>query len=306
MSRGISLSLLVIVLFSLFGCSTVRDGGGPVPSFDVMQDLKALETEFSSAVAIKNVYEGGATIEKRDKMIAGRLVMMNLRYLQFIKSLNAERQFIDSASDVAILSLNIAGTALTPASTRTALSAISATLAGSKSAIDKHYYYEKTMPALIAAMNAQRKQVLLSILQGMGKPLEIYSVEQAITDLDSYYYAGTLFGAINAIQVTASAQEKNATEEIEGITRARISRLLSSQARTQNKKIGDAIEGLTDITKDLPKTQTLLSDLGLNGLSFKDLQAAKKQLRAILRERGHDETKIQDLFTIFKNNHLVN
>ena len=82
MSRGISLSLLVIVLFSLFGCSTVRDGGGPVPSFDVMQDLKALETEFSSAVAIKNVYEGGATIEKRDKMIAGRLVMMNLRYLQ--------------------------------------------------------------------------------------------------------------------------------------------------------------------------------------------------------------------------------
>lgn len=293
--------LIVVILHWLVGCATIREGGGPKPSFDIEKDLQALETVFSSAVAISNVYKDGVTKKKRDKMIAGRLVMMNLRYLQFIKSLNAEKQFIDSATDIVILSLNIAGTALTPTTTRTVLSAISATLSGSKVVVDKHYYYEKTMPALIAAMNAQRKQVLVSIIQGVGRPIELYSVEQAIVDLDTYYHAGTLIGAVNAIQATASSQEKASDETIEGITRARVTALISSQARTQVKSIGDAIEGLTD----LDKARTVLTELGIKDISFDDLSKAKRQLRAVLRDRGHDEMKIQEMYSIFQKNTMV-
>jgi hypothetical protein len=297
-----SISLMICVVLSIGGCATVHDGGGPVPSFDVMEDLKALEAEFGSATAIKQVYENGATKEKRDKMIAGRLVIMNLRYLQFIKALNMEKQLIDTASDITILSLNLAGTAFTPAITKTILSAISAAVGGSKLAVDKHYYYEKTMQALIAAMNAQRKQALVPILEGLGKPLDVYPAEQAITDLDTYYHAGTLIGAVNAIQAAASEQEKASSTEIKNITRARVNRLISQTARDQLKSIGDAIEGLNDLVK----ARAVLKDLGFTDLDFNDISAAKLQLIAVFRNIGHEEPKIQEMYNVFKTNNLVN
>ncbi len=301
MLRRIWLMLLLVWVFlPVTGCTTL-DGGGPVPSFDIEVDLKELETHFSSDVAIKTLYEGGVTSAKRDKMITGRLVMMNLRYLQFIKSLNAEKQFIDTASDILVLSLNIAGTALTGETVRTVLSASSAAVVGSKTAVDKHYYYEKSMPALVATMNAQRKLVFVSILRGVSKPLEVYPVEQAITDLDMYYHAGTLIGAINAINLTAGEQEKVANEDIKNVTRARINALVSPTAREQVKSIGDAIDKNTDFAK----AKAVLVTLGDDLKNVNNNNDARKLLIAGLRERRYDDVKVKEMYDAFKDNGLL-
>lgn len=302
MTRGTTMiSMIVYLLISLSGCTTVMNGGAPPPSFDIENDLRILEAKFGDAVTIENVYKDGATKEKRNRMIAGRLVMINLRYLQFIKNLNAEKQFIDTASDITILSLNLAGTAFTPTNTKTILSAISAVISGSKLSIDKHYYYEKTMPALIASMNAQRKLVLVSILEGIGKSLELYSVEQAVTDLDSYYHAGTLIGAINAIQVIANEKEKESSEKIEEITRARIYTLLPDKTRLQLKGINDAIKGLTDFAK----AQEVLNELGPDSIKPKDISEAIKQLKMIVRQNRFDEAKVQTMYDVFKKTGIL-
>lgn len=303
MTRTLLVTMLVSVLLLSTACTMLRHGGSPPPSFNIQDDLKALQDEYGSAVAIKNVYQNGPTADKRDRMIAGRLVMMNLQYLQFIKSLNAEKQFIDTATEILVLSLNLSAASVSGETVKTILSAVSAGVVGSKIAIDKNFYYEKTMPALVASMNAQRKLMLTPILQGLGESLDVYPVEKAVTDLEAYYQAGTLIGAINAIQATAAEKEKEADKQNESITRARISALLPQETRNQIKTIGDAIEGLKD--QDLDKAKAALGSLGYDTATIKTMPDAKQDLIATLRARGHDVAKVKEMYDIFKTTNLV-
>ena len=68
--------------------------------------------------------------------------------------MTAERQLLDSAAGMLELGLNLAGTAVAAAGTKTILSAIAAGVTGSKEIVDKNYFFEKTIPALVGQMNA--------------------------------------------------------------------------------------------------------------------------------------------------------
>lgn len=287
------------------GCSAMTRGGAPEPTANLEKDLAALETQFGAAASIDKVYEGGATSAKRDEMIAARLVMMNLRYLAFIRQMNAQKQFIDAASDILILSLNLAGTAFADATTKTVLAALSAGTAGSRVSIDKHYYYEKTMPALVASMNAQRKTAMLPLVRGLGTPLEEYKVEQALTDLDAYYHAGTLIGAINAIHVDAAARDKAADKELNIEAVARVSSLISAPARSQVQAIGDAIDQINEAQLEPARKaiRTLLPAAATEPIATSE--DAKRLLRAALRRMGRDDAQIATMHSVLKTNGLI-
>ena len=79
-----------------------------------------------------------------------------------------------------------------------------------KLAIDKNFFFEKTVPVLITTMNAQRKVALAPLALGMTSDTEVYPLAQALSDLDSYYLAGTFIGALQAIQAEAGAKDKEA------------------------------------------------------------------------------------------------
>jgi hypothetical protein len=211
--------LLALCSMALGGCSVFGNGGAPEQSFNVDKDLEQLAKRYSDATSIEKYYAGEQTKSRRNQFISGRMVMMNIRYVQFVRQTTTSKQFLDAATDILVLSLNLAGTAVDGASVKTTLAAIAAGVTGSKIAVDKHYFYEKTMPALVAAMNAQRKVALVPIMQGMQKEVIDYPFEQAIVDLNAYYEAGTFIGAINAIQVDASAKEKLADQEISRFVR---------------------------------------------------------------------------------------
>jgi hypothetical protein len=215
-----ALGLPLILLFHNLGCTTVRYAGAPPPSYNVNEDIMQLAKQFKPATAISDYYaHTPPTPKDRDKVIAARLVMINLEYLKWLRTVTAEKQFLDTAADVLILSLNLAATNAGGAATKAILAAISAWVAGSKIVVDKHYFYEKTVPALIAAMNAQRKVVLERILRGMKGDLEDYSFEQALADVYEYYQAGTFMGAVMAIQSDSGAKEKKADEKILMLTK---------------------------------------------------------------------------------------
>lgn len=212
------LTILILLTLSLFvgGCKTHRYAGAPPPAYDVDKDIKQLEVVFKQSSSITNFYSspGSQTTEERNKFITGRLVLINLQYFKWLRSVTADKQLLDSASDILVMSLNLAGTAVGGAQAKTILAAISAGVAGGKTTIDKYYFYEKTIPAMAAAMNAQRKQVLINIVKGLDLDLKRYSFEQSITDLNDYYQAGTFQGAITVIQAEAGAKEKAATGAI--------------------------------------------------------------------------------------------
>jgi hypothetical protein len=272
--RGIA-AALVLVLVS--GCGTIRRGGAPEPSFDVDNDLRELAEAFAPANNIKAFYAKGAsaTKEDRDAFVTARLTLMNIRYIQFIRELTSDRQLLDTATDMLVLGLSIAGTAVGGAGTKTLLAALAAGVTGSKQIVDKNYFYEKTIPALVAQMNAERKAALIPIMTGVQQSLADYPLAQAVTDLHAYYHAGTLIGAINAIQADAGAKERDKDAIIATLSPVTIRDV---QDKT---KLTRSVTALTDAAKG----RAVLEALGMPATEAAalDLDRVKLELRGRVR-----------------------
>jgi len=208
---------LPIFAVVLTGCSTIINGGAPPQTTRIEDDLKAIEKHLAGAASIDEFYKNPSE-SARNQFISARLVSMNIRYLEFVRTTTSERQAIDAASDILVLSLGLAGATFNAAGTKTVLAAVSSGISGGATALNKHYFFEKTIPALVATMNAKRLEAMIPILQGRGKLLSEYSLEQAITDLNQYYQAGTFLGALQAIHNDAGARQVEANAVIATLT----------------------------------------------------------------------------------------
>jgi hypothetical protein len=212
-----------LLTFLMAGCSTLSSGGAPKQSFDIDADLKALSEKFEQSTKIDDFYNqafGGnpgaeltpeqkeSAKRARNKFITGRMVMIDLRYIEFIRGLTRDRALIDSSADLAIMSLNLAGTAVGGATAKTVLAALSAGIAGTKTTIDRDFFYEKTVPALVASMNAQRAATRVELIRGLQQDIDAYPFHTAVVGVQSYYESGTFIGALSAIQAEAGATEK--------------------------------------------------------------------------------------------------
>ena len=210
--------LMVFVIAGLAGCGTFRNQMAPKQSFNTDKDIKELEIAFGKASSIKEYYEGQQTEKKRDKFITGRLVLINIHYIQFIRKFAANKAQLDTATDMLQLGVDLAITVVGGAAVKAALGAASAGITGTRISISKNFFYEKTVPVLITAMNAQRKVALVPIIAGIQKNTKNYPLAQAVSDLESYYFAGTFVGALQAIQKNSAEKEAKADEKIKTLT----------------------------------------------------------------------------------------
>src|SRR5579871_2697684 len=241
----------------LSGCATIQNGGAPVPAFNLDNDIKELEAKFGPSASISKFYEQtGDKKTARDEFIDGRLALYNIRYIQFIRDLGVDKQHLDAATDILLLGLNVAGTLTGGIQAKTNLSAASAFTAGSKTSIDKHFYFEKTVPALVATMNTQRKAIFLKIIEGRRKSVEEYPFAQAIADLYEYEQAGTLIGAIDSIQADAGVKGAGLDKQIRNLLAATPEQI--SDARKINLAVATLIK---DSTK-LPEINRVLKEVG--------------------------------------------
>ena len=305
----LSITIVAFVL-QLSACQSIRSGGAPEPSFNIDQDLEQLSKEFASATSISEYYKLDADKRQdaRNRFVSGRLVQMDLQYLKFIRTLTADKQQLDAATDVVNMSLNLAGTLVGGLQAKSNLAVAAAGISGAKTTIDKDFYYEKSIQALVATMNAKRKEVLARILPKLGAPLEMYPFEYAITDLNEYYLAGTLNGALQFI--TTQAAESNAKSDKE------IARIYQIPVLTQAQI--DTVNTLTDAigaVKDLDQANAILKELGIKpSAQFSDnsnrtgaiwdLKNHIRTIKNILDETDREEA-IRKLIDAFKTQSIV-
>lgn len=210
-------AIIVVFFFAtvLSGClETLRHPMAPKQSSDTDEDVRQLEQEFGKAGAISAYYKGPKDKASRDRFITGRLVLINIHYIQFIRRFAADKAQLNTAMDMMQLGVDLATTVAGGASVKAALGAASAGITGTRTSIDKNFFFEQTVPALITAMNAQRKVALVAIVDGIGKSVAEYPLAQAVTDLEAYYFAGTFVGALQAIQKDSGTKEKEADAKI--------------------------------------------------------------------------------------------
>lgn len=114
-----------------------------------------------------------------------------------------------------MLGLNAAG-ALAGGSAN-ALAAASAGLVGGKAAFDKNVFFDKILPTLLANMVANRKEVLVTIRQGLSRDVKDYPLMLALNHLDTYYSAGTIPGTLTEIVETAGATAEKADADLKAL-----------------------------------------------------------------------------------------
>ncbi len=212
MTGFLTLLVAVIVLTLSNGCATTR---GAPPGFPTsLEALKQLDPQYDETL---NAYylPGADQRAVRNKFIETRLGAVDTQYLSFKESLYTQAVASNVFVDLATIGLNVAGVATPGASTKTILHGASGGLLGAKASIDKNVFFERTMPALMSQMEALRKTVRARILEGMAKTVDAYPLSQAVSDLQDYYVAGTIPGAIVGVTKDAIVSDGKADEKVE-------------------------------------------------------------------------------------------
>ena len=211
----------VLSLAALCGCSTFS--GYPTSYQNQAQVLQADQAYLTADVRDKgdapsDTARGGLTQQQyRDTVIYRRLEVIDSYYYDFEAKLTGTYNGLDVGANLAVLALNGFGAVTGGAGSKAALAAASAGVVGAKSVVNTDIFYQKTLPTLIAEMRAARAQVLVKIETGISNPVAKYSIDQALNDVNDYYIAGTLPGAIAQVTAQAGAATQDAMARIDAL-----------------------------------------------------------------------------------------
>src|SRR5262249_20919533 len=88
---------------------------------------------------------------------------------------------------------------------------------GANTAINKDLFYQNTIVALLAQMEANRTRARIPIVHGLTLPDAQYTLLQAYIDLDAYKNAGSIPGALSVITKNAEVDKQDAQIELSGL-----------------------------------------------------------------------------------------
>lgn len=191
---------------------------------------------------------GGAAVEaarraKRDDIVLRRLRALNLEFSNFEERLYGDSNVVGTGGDLLLLVLGGLGATIGNAGVKAALAASSAGIVGAQATINKNLFFQRTIPALMAQMEANRAAVTTRILDGLGQSDAAYPLIRAELDLDALKRAGSIPSAISGITSQASnaraiaiSEQANAdarfvaTSQLRASLRDRVGRLADAPA----------------------------------------------------------------------------
>jgi hypothetical protein len=205
----------VLALVSTGGCTTTGAPYAPESSYTARSDLDAFKKRFASETSITDYYKLPETEQRRNEFIAGRLVLYDLAYVDWISRFRFGRAAESTILDAATLGINHATTLFGGARTKEVLGAIAGSIVGTRASYEKNFYDEQAAGALAAQMNAERKAALVPIMAGTKANIAEYALTAALIDLANYQYAGTIDGALSGIHREAGIKETKAIADLE-------------------------------------------------------------------------------------------
>jgi len=169
--------------------------------------------------------------------VTQRMFMIDLEYSQYFAKLTNDYQSGSLSGDLALLGLTFASTVVPAASTKTVLSAASTAVAGAKTSIDQDVLLSHTIQILQSTMESNRANIHDRILTNLNKCLHhAYTPWLALSDLEDYYRAGTIPGALESL---AAATGNNAQQTKD-----------KKNGQTQNGSNFRLVRRLTAVTLD--------------------------------------------------------
>ncbi|WP_298240187.1 hypothetical protein [uncultured Bradyrhizobium sp.] len=192
---------------ALSGCTTIE--GGPPRLFTVAEEADVARARLTAAEDA--YYRATASKWSRNEIVAARMREIDSYYFAFEASLIRERQESGFVSSIVSLALTGAIPLVGSLGTKSALGAASTFVQGGTKAFSDEVLFQKTVQVLATQMRSHRALVASQIVDRMRKlDIDAYPLSMALGDLDEYYAAGTIAGALIEIQKTVSAQSAEA------------------------------------------------------------------------------------------------
>lgn len=243
-------SLIICFAITLISACSFR-GTPPVyqPSADIINRIDL------TAIDLANL-QAATSEQERNRLQNKAIAVINLNFNQFERDLVADRADTSAAVAGTTLASSIAGVLVGSASAKENFALLNAGVIGAFGIIDKNYFYDKTVPALVSAMGAARASVLLHIKTSQRDTVEIYDGTAALDDINAYFTAGTVFGAISAITTKAENDKQTALDKVRALE------VPTNDEITRRKAIRDSIWAIDD--QAMGKANIALSALGLS------------------------------------------
>ena len=200
----------LVLTFAALGsaCSTLQ---GTPPRYaaaaDVLDEIKLTPKELAELVASDSK-------EERNSTQARAIAVIDQRFNQFVRDLAADRANAATAAAGTTLGASTAGAFVESVKAKTNYALFSAGIVGAFGIVDKNYFFEKAVPALVAAMGAARAKVLVRIRDSQREEIASYDGTAALADLEDYYAAGTVLYAVAEITSRADQDRKLALAEV--------------------------------------------------------------------------------------------
>lgn len=138
----------------------------------------------------------------RNRIISAYLFAADARYFEFRAAISKDQKGGNFGLDAAILGASGLGAVVKGAANE--FSAAAAALTGTRSSLNREVYFERTLPAIIKTMEANRIKVRAEIVQHLrADDIATYPLEQAFADVTLYQLSTTIDGAIQEVTEAA-------------------------------------------------------------------------------------------------------
>ncbi len=146
----------------------------------------------------------------RNHIVLEVMRSIDLRHHWMTQDLLSQRSGTGLAFDVASLAGASLGTVSNGARGKSIISAVLAGVVGTKVSLDKNWFQNQGVNALISAMRTGRARIKDKILANLAKSIDEYPLELAESDVVDYYAAGTLTGGLQELHEETSKEAEAA------------------------------------------------------------------------------------------------
>ena len=221
MLKSRSILAVAIALPMLAGCATLRGAQDSVPGLTPRDLVPMSEAVLNyHSPDSDNAKRSGLTRRGyREYVVSAYLAAIDSKYKVFVDQLNSSDR--GSALGFDLLQLGLGGaTILAGSKSIDELATISTVAAGARASVDKRLFFDRTLPALIASMDAERTTIKADIARKRALPGTTYSLDEARDDLSRLVEAGRLDRAMLRITNLARADQVAAQDRLDQITAA--------------------------------------------------------------------------------------
>ena len=211
-------SLLFSVMLSCAGCSSV-EGYARDPE-ESSGRLASLEKYFDPSLDEQYFAEPNPTarLNLRNMIVANRMRAYDLAFDSFERGLISDSNSVSAGGSVIVTALGAIGATTGGLAAKSALNAASGAITGSQGIVNKELYFQKTVPALIAQMEAGRAKAKQNIILGLKQLDASYTLVQAYIDLEALKNAGGVPPAISAVTQDATDNVQAETDKLQVVS----------------------------------------------------------------------------------------